>query len=132
PGDRDFGRPLACLRAPCRRYSHTIELNSGAPAARAAWQQQLAQVAAVDARQSWQSPVLEPWVLAARAHMNPGSAGGAVFHLELQPPPGTAPSWQAGDLAEIHVPADPDRPRDYSVASIPGTDVRTCWGASPW
>src|SRR5690606_35541534 len=29
------------------------------------------------------------------------------------------PEWQAGDLAQLLVPADPQRPRDYSIASLP-------------
>jgi len=117
-----FGRGLArWLQADCdaQPLFEPVEMDNGAPQALTAWQQQLAQVAAVDARQGWQAPVFEPWTLAARRHLNPGSASAAVFHLELLPPAGAAPDWEAGDLAELRVPADPERPRDYSVASIP-------------
>ena len=117
-----FGRGLTrWLQADCgaEPLFDVIEMDNGAGPALAAWQQQLAQVAAVDARQGWQAPAYEPWTLAARTHLNPGSAGAAAFLLELQPPPGVAPAWEAGDLAELRVPSDPDRPRDYSVASVP-------------
>src|SRR5690606_40658983 len=39
--------------------------------------------------------------------------------LELQPMYDDAMQWEAGDLAQILAPADPLRPRDYSIASIP-------------
>lgn len=42
-----------------------------------------------------------PWRLAARHHLNPGSAGAASFHLEFEPCAGALPHWQAGDLVEI-------------------------------
>jgi sulfite reductase (NADPH) flavoprotein alpha-component len=29
------------------------------------------------------------------------------------------PHWEAGDLVQVLAPADPDRPREYSIASIP-------------
>jgi sulfite reductase (NADPH) flavoprotein alpha-component len=111
-----------------------IEMDSGDPAALAAWQRQLAQVASIDAGQAWHRPEFQPWTLVARAHLNPGSAGGAVHHLELAPPPGATPDWQAGDLAAVRVPADPEHPRDYSIASIPADGrvhlmVRESWRA---
>ena len=51
--------------------------------------------------------------------LNPGSAGSPVYHLELEPLQGLLPDWQSGDLAQVKAPADPDRPREYSIASIP-------------
>jgi sulfite reductase (NADPH) flavoprotein alpha-component len=62
----------------------------------------------------------EDWQLAARRHLNPGSVGGPVFHVELVPAHGRAlPVWAAGDLVQVLAPGDTQRPRDYSIASVP-------------
>lgn len=91
----------------------------------AAWQRQLAELAglpdgdtAIDV-----APVAQPfarWQLLERRCLNEGSCGAATYHLALQPADGAAlPQWQSGDLVEVQVPADPARPREYSIASIP-------------
>ncbi|MFS2117867.1 sulfite reductase flavoprotein subunit alpha, partial [Herbaspirillum frisingense] len=49
----------------------------------------------------WSAPAYGRWRLAQRRLLNPGSAGGAVCHLQLTPLDLPAPSWQAGDIAEI-------------------------------
>ena len=74
-----------------------------------------------------------------RQHLNPGSQGGAVFHLELatQEPNTT---WESGDLVELLPPLateateaqEPPAPRSYSIASIPADGrlhllVRQTW-----
>ncbi len=74
-----------------------------------------------------------------RQHLNPGSQGGAVFHLELatQEPNTT---WESGDLVESAATtgnrgnrcAEPPAPRSYSIASIPADGrlhllVRQTW-----
>lgn len=41
-----------------------------------------------------------PWRLMDRRHLNPGSAGGPAYHLDLSPP-NKAVSWQAGDIAQV-------------------------------
>ncbi|WP_424136063.1 PepSY domain-containing protein [Roseomonas chloroacetimidivorans] len=46
-----------------------------------------------------QGPAFTPWRLALRVLLNPGSPGGPVFHVELDPP--GAVHWQAGDIAEV-------------------------------
>jgi sulfite reductase (NADPH) flavoprotein alpha-component len=51
--------------------------------------------------------------------LNPGSAGAPVYHLELEPEDGAPADWQSGDLVQVAAPADPSRPREYSIASIP-------------
>src|SRR2546429_9582984 len=63
-------------------------------------------------------PVFSEWTLAARRHMNPRSAGEPVFHIELQPPATEPALWESGDLAQVCIPADPQHPREYSIASI--------------
>jgi sulfite reductase (NADPH) flavoprotein alpha-component len=43
-----------------------------------------------------------------------------LYRLALLPAHGGAlPAWEAGDLAQVSAPADPDHPREYSIASIP-------------
>lgn len=60
------------------------------------------------------------WRIRERRTLNPGSAGAPLVHLELVPADGSPlPDWQAGDLAQLRVPVDPDRLRDYSIASLP-------------
>lgn len=67
----------------------------------------------------WSPDHFKPWILRQRTHLNPGSQGQAVYALELVPVDGVLPTWEAGDVAAIQVPADPAHPRDYSIASIP-------------
>jgi sulfite reductase (NADPH) flavoprotein alpha-component len=50
--------------------------------------------------------------------LNPGSQGGALHLLEWTPQSGELPRWESGDLVSLCVPADPERARDYSIASI--------------
>lgn len=96
-----------------------IEVDSGDAASLAAWRHQLGHVAANTDLLQWQDIPFEPWVLQRRVHLNPGSQGAPVFHLELTRQGSATVDWQAGDLLQVQVPADPGRPRDYSIASIP-------------
>jgi len=43
------------------------------------------------------------WRLASRQCLNPGSSGGPVYSLRLEPT-GVIPDWQAGDIAELLPP----------------------------
>lgn len=101
-----------------------IDVDNGNPAAIADWRHHLgrmagAATAAADAR-AWSTPGFDRWRLASRLHLNPGSAGEAVWHVELAPAkPRPLPDWQAGDLFQVIVPADPEHPREYSIASLP-------------
>lgn len=63
--------------------------------------------------------VFSDWQLLERRLLNPGSLGAPTFHLELAPIQSPLPDWEAGDLAQIQAPGDPERPRDYSIASLP-------------
>ena len=83
------------------------------------WRQQLAHLAGTSDLPDWEAPALQPWRLRARRHLNPGSTGEPVHHLELVPESGDLPDWQAGDLVQIEVPGAPGAPRDYSIASVP-------------
>jgi len=96
-----------------------VEMDNGDPAALTAWQHQLTQVASLSELPAWQAgPDFEDWTLAGRRHLNPGSAGAPVFHIELAPPQGGAALWESGDLVQVRAPADPEHPREYSIASI--------------
>ena len=78
----------------------------------------------------WSQPSYERWTLTARQLLNPGSVGGAAFHIVLTPPADSEPQWRAGDIVEIGPEFPPDHirtssdpvtlpHREYSIASIP-------------
>jgi len=96
-----------------------IEVDSMAPHDLARWKHELGRLASVGDALAWREPERQTWRLARRTHVNPGSLGAPVFHLELEPPAGATPAWEAGDLVQIRVPHAPDAPRTYSIASIP-------------
>jgi sulfite reductase (NADPH) flavoprotein alpha-component len=113
-----FGRALDTwlARAGATREHARLEVDNSDAQALATWRTQIGGGAAPDST----SPEPVPWRLTARELMNPGSAGTPVFHLAFAPLDGIAPHWESGDLAQLTVPEDPTRPRDYSIASIPG------------
>jgi len=117
-----FGRALdAWLSARgAQALFQRVEVDRSAAPAIAAWRQQLSHLAGTSDAPDWDAPDFAEWRLAARRQLNPGSAGAPIYHLELEPMPGNAlPDWQSGDLVQVAAPADPDRPREYSIASIP-------------
>ena len=122
-----FGRALDAWLADsgARPLYPCLEVDALDDVALATWRQQLAELAglpdgdiAID-----MAPAAQPfarWQLLERRCLNEGSCGAATYHLALQPADGGAlPQWQSGDLVEVQVPADPARPREYSIASIP-------------
>lgn len=96
-----------------------IEVDNGDPDAIHAWWRELSHIAATADLPQWQDVPFDSWVLRERRHLNPGSAGGPVYHIELDRHGIATAGWQSGDLLQIQIPAEPDRPRDYSIASIP-------------
>lgn len=96
-----------------------IEVDRSAPAAIDQWRQQLSHVAGTSDAPDWGAPAFAAWRLCERIHLNAGSAGAPLYHLELAPQDGALPDWQSGDLVQVAAPADPARARDYSIASIP-------------
>ena len=98
-----------------------IDVDQGHPADLLRWQHEVARIAGTSDLPDWQpAAVFEPWRLAVRRHLNPGSLGGPCFHLELEPPSGSAiGDWQSGDLVQVLAPGDAHKPREYSIASLP-------------
>lgn len=132
-GDRDyrnycaFGHQLHrwLARLGAAPLSPPIEVDNGDEEALQRWQQQLRRLARDPHRAAWEAPRFDAWRLIERRQLNPGSAGGACFHLALSPPAGTPAHWDAGDIAVIDPhnstwndgPAQPHR--EYSIASLP-------------
>jgi len=71
--------------------------------------------------------------LSQRQRLNPAADGapdyGALYELQFQPDDtrlGAEPVWQAGDIAELTLPARPGQPtqtRQYTIASVPEEGV---------
>ena len=116
-----FGRALdAWLAAQgASRLFERIEVDRSASAAIEQWFQHLSHLAGTSDAPDWSAPAFGDWRLTQRRHLNPGSAGGAIYHVELAPVAGSLPEWQSGDLVQVTAPADPSQPREYSIASIP-------------
>lgn len=94
-----------------------VEVDNADETALREWQHLLARVAGTSDLPDWQAPAFEAWPLAARRLLNEGSSGNPCFHIELLAPPEAA--WEAGDLVQILAPGDVQRPREYSIASLP-------------
>lgn len=103
-----------------------IEVDNGDEGALRHWQHQLSVLSNSPDLPDWEAPRYERWRLTARRHLNPGSAGDACFHIELQPQANARARWQAGDIAEIDprnstwdTKLEPLPHREYSIASLP-------------
>jgi len=126
-GDREFANFCAFGRRlddwlqarGARPLFERIEVDAMAAPDLARWKHALGRLSSVGDALAWSEPARETWRLARRTHVNPGSLGAPVFHLELAPPAGATPDWEPGDLLQIRVPQAPDAPREYSIASIP-------------
>lgn len=109
---RSGGRPLFDL----------IEVDDGDADAIRQWQHQINALTGTNAATDWTPAAYQPWTLASRTLINPGSPGGEAWRLRLTPV-GDLPTWQAGDIAEIGVPGPGGEgslaARDYSIASVP-------------
>ncbi|HEX3141784.1 MAG TPA: sulfite reductase subunit alpha, partial [Rhizobacter sp.] len=97
-----------------------VELDNEDAAALTTWQHQVARLAGTGDLPDWQAPAFAPWRLVERLVLNAGSVGAPVCHLELEPAAGVPlPQWEAGDLVQVRAPADPQRPREYTISSLP-------------
>lgn len=116
-----FGRALdAWLAAQgALRLFERIEVDRSASGAIEQWFQHLSHLVGTSDAPDWSAPAFGDWRLMRRQLLNPGSAGGAIYHVELAPVEGSLPDWQSGDLVQVTAPAEPSQPREYSIASIP-------------
>ena len=115
-GDREyrnfcaFGRRLDTWLRGCgaQPLFDRVEVDDGDDGALRHWQHEIGVVTGHTDLPDWQAPRYENWILRERRLLNPGSVGGGCFHLALQPPHGTTPTWRAGDIAEIGPRQAPD------------------------
>lgn len=77
----------------------TIDVDNGDAGALRHWQHHLSVLAGAADLPDWSAPRYQAWPMLAREHLNPGSPGGEVYRLALQPPAGA--DWRAGDIVEI-------------------------------
>lgn len=96
-----------------------VEADRNAAPAIETWQHHLSHLAGTSDAPDWSAPAYTEWRIAARELVNPGSAGAPVYRVALVPAGGDLPAWKAGDLVQVSAPADPDYPREYSIASLP-------------
>ena len=88
------------------QHSHALPIfdmvevdNSDAGALRH-WQSQLGLLTGMTETADWSAPEYQSWRLVERKLLNPGSAGGPVYHLKLEALQ-EHQRWLAGDIAEI-------------------------------
>jgi sulfite reductase (NADPH) flavoprotein alpha-component len=83
-----------------QRLFPTVQVNDRDPQALRQWSRDLGNLTGrIDDFVLTEEP-FRPWRLIERRHANPGSVGGAVFHLCFEAENGSA-EWQAGDIAQI-------------------------------
>ncbi|MFN3669056.1 MAG: sulfite reductase subunit alpha [Brevundimonas sp.] len=119
-----FGRALDgwLQRSGAAPLFDRVEVDNGDTGALRHWQHQLGLLTGSATGPDWAPPALDRWRLVERTHLNPGSPGGEAWLLAFAPV-GHAPTWTAGDIAEIGLPAVQGQAapasREYSVASLP-------------
>ncbi|MEJ1962550.1 MAG: sulfite reductase subunit alpha [Gammaproteobacteria bacterium] len=114
-----FGKTLdGWLRSQCAvPLFDLVEVDNADEGALLHWQRHLGALSGKTDAPVWTPPRYEPWRIASRRLLNPGSAGQPCFHIELTPPPGVKLSWKAGDVAVLTPPGT--NAREYSIASMP-------------
>ncbi|MBW8899482.1 MAG: flavodoxin domain-containing protein [Massilia sp.] len=115
-----FGRALDAWLAQqgATRLFDRIDVDRGDAHALAEWQHHVGRLAGTSDAPDWDAPAYGEWRIVARTLENPGSAGAPLYRIALRPAAGSLPAWEAGDLAQVSPPADPDHPREYSIASV--------------
>ena len=127
-GDREFKHFCAfghrldawLAAAGAQTMFECVEVDALAEAGLQRWHHELGRLASIGDAPAFSARQFEAWRLAARRHLNPGSAGAPVFELELEAAAGApAPRWESGDLVQVRVAGSTARPREYSIASVP-------------
>jgi len=116
-----FGRALDAwlAKAGATPLFERIDVDRGDTKALEDWQHHLGRLAGTVDAPDWEAPAYADWRILERTLINPGSLGAPLYRLALAPLDGNLPAWEAGDLAQVSAPADPEHPREYSIASIP-------------
>lgn len=98
-----FGRQLDewLRQRGARALFDRVEVDNADESALRHWQHHLGQLVGATELPDWDLPSYQRWTLAERHLINPGSVGGPVFHLRLQPPADTPVDWHSGDIAEV-------------------------------
>lgn len=96
-----------------------IEVNRGDAGALGEWRALLTHQAGSSDAPDWSAPAFDTWRLTQRTCLNRGSQGAPLYEISLLPVDGELPHWASGDLAQVRMAADEDRPREYSIASLP-------------
>jgi len=121
-GDREFKHLCAfglrldawLAAAGAQTMFECVEVDALAEAGLQRWHHELGRLASIGDVPAFSARQFEPWRLAARRHLNPGSAGAPVFELEFEAPVGApAPRWESGDLVQVRVAGSTARPREY-------------------
>lgn len=134
-GDREyrtycgFGRQLGdWLRGGgAQPLFEAVEVNSHDDHALQQWQRRVAALAGSQGTMdnAWADPSFQPWRLGFCRELNTGSQGLPTFHIGLFPDDPASADWQAGDIAEVLIPAvaGDETPvvREYSIASLPAS-----------
>ncbi len=103
-----FGHTLDAWLQQCHALPlfDMVEVDNSDAGALRHWQSQLTLLTGATETADWTSPDYQPWRLVSRTLLNPGSAGGPVYHLGLEPMQAHE-GWSAGDIAEIGPRNDP-------------------------
>lgn len=113
-GDRQYARFCGFSRQTehwlqaqgARALFPAVEIDKLDPQALAQWHAQLEQIAGTPlAAAPPPRPRRTAWLLQSRSLLNPGSEGGPIWRIDLQPPADA--HWQAGDILEVQ-PAHAD------------------------
>jgi sulfite reductase (NADPH) flavoprotein alpha-component len=112
-----FGRTLDAwlLRQGAKPLFSPVEVDDLDPHDLAVWSAQLSGLTGQAEDLVPEQGRYQPWRLVDRQLLNAGSAGGPVYHVELEPL--TQTSWEAGDIAQI-LPQQVWEP--YSAAAVGG------------
>ena len=130
-----FGHTLSAWmqRQHAQALFDMVEVDNGDAGALRHWQNHLSALAGGAEIADWEKPRYGVWRLHERRLLNPGSPGAPAFHLALVPATvgEGAPSWQAGDIAEIGPCLAPSEvARVLAKLSLDGDTAVRCDGAS--
>lgn len=104
-----------------------VEVDNADDSALRHWQHHIGQLGDGVEVPDWSAPRYETWRLRDRVELNPGSVGGAAFHLTLEPGNGALPAWTAGDIAEIGPQHAAEDIRDFLARVGSAGDAQVRW-----